>query len=82
MGRRRNANRVMVEKPEGTGSVVRPRQRWKNIIKMDLNEMKWKNIDRIYSYMCQDWKPVAGCLKCGCKPFPSLLAGNFSDSFS
>jgi hypothetical protein len=41
MGRRRNANRVMVMKPEGRRPVVKPRHRWKGIIKMDLNEMKW-----------------------------------------
>jgi hypothetical protein len=75
MGRRRNANRVMVVKPEGRRPVVRARHRWKGIIKVDLNEMKWKNVDRIY--VCQDWKPVAGCLKHGCKPFPSITCWKF-----
>jgi hypothetical protein len=34
MGERRGAYRVLVRKPEGKRPLVRPRPRWKDIIKM------------------------------------------------
>ena len=48
MGRRRYACRILVEIPEGRRPLGRPRRRWEDIIKMDLEEvgsgMNW--IDR------------------------------------
>jgi len=37
----RNAYRVLVGKPEGKRPLVRPRHRWENNIKMDLQEVGW-----------------------------------------
>ena len=39
MGERRSVYRVLVGKPEGTGSLGRPRRRWDYNIKMDLQEL-------------------------------------------
>jgi hypothetical protein len=38
---KRNACRVLVEKPEGKRPLGRPRRRWENDIKMDLKEVGW-----------------------------------------
>jgi hypothetical protein len=39
MGEERNVHRVLVGKPEGKRPVGRPRRRWENYIKMDLQEI-------------------------------------------
>jgi len=39
MGERRSAHRVLVGKPEGKGSLGRPRCRWEDNIKMDPKEV-------------------------------------------
>jgi hypothetical protein len=39
MGEDRGVHRVLVEKPEGKRSLGRPRRRWENNIKMDLQEV-------------------------------------------
>jgi hypothetical protein len=39
MGERRGVYRVLVGKPEGKSPFVRPRHRWENNIKMDLQEV-------------------------------------------
>jgi hypothetical protein len=39
MGEGVKVYRVLVEKPEGKRSLVRPRRRWKDGIKMDLREI-------------------------------------------
>jgi hypothetical protein len=41
MGKRRNAYRILVEKPEGR----RPRRRWVDNIKVDLREVEWDVMD-------------------------------------
>jgi hypothetical protein len=43
MGERRGAYRVLVGKPEGKRPLVRPRPRWKDIIKM-IWGMDWINL--------------------------------------
>ena len=42
MGERSGVYRVLVEKPEGKRPLGRPRHRWKDIIKMNLQEVGWK----------------------------------------
>jgi hypothetical protein len=37
----RNANRILVRKPEGKRPLGRPRRRWVDNIKMDLGEIGW-----------------------------------------
>jgi hypothetical protein len=39
MGEDKNVYRMLVGKPEGKRSLGRPRRRWKNNIKMDLQEV-------------------------------------------
>jgi hypothetical protein len=39
MGVKRNANRILVGKPEGKKPLGRPRRRWVDNIKMDLREI-------------------------------------------
>jgi hypothetical protein len=40
-GEKRNPCRILVGKPEGKGPLRRPRRRWVNNIKLDLNGMGW-----------------------------------------
>jgi len=42
MGERRGVFRVMVGKPEGKRPLGRPRRRWEDNIKMDLQEVGWE----------------------------------------
>ena len=41
MGEGRGVHRFLVGKPEGKRPFVRPRRRWENNIKMDLQEVGW-----------------------------------------
>ena len=41
VGERRGVYRVLVGKPEGKRPLGRPRRRWENNIKMDLQEVDW-----------------------------------------
>jgi hypothetical protein len=62
MGERRGAYRVFVGKPEGKRPPGRPRRRWENNIKMDLQEVGC-------AYM--DWIKLArgrGTSECGNEP--------------
>jgi hypothetical protein len=45
MGKKRNAYRLLVGKPEGRRPLGTPRRRWVNNIKMDLREMGWDSVD-------------------------------------
>jgi hypothetical protein len=45
MGEGRGVYRVLVGKPEGRRLVGRPRRRWKNNIKMDLQEVGYGGMD-------------------------------------
>ena len=40
MGEGRGVHRVLVGKPEGKGPLGRPRRRWEDNIKMDLQEVE------------------------------------------
>jgi len=50
MGQGRGAHRVLVEKPEGKRPLGRPRRRWEDKIKMDLQEVRGG---------CGDWMELA-----------------------
>jgi hypothetical protein len=48
MGKKRNAYRLLVGKPEGKRPLGRPRHRWVDNIGMDLGEVGWGDVDWIY----------------------------------
>ena len=50
MGDRRGVYRVLVGKPEGKSRLGRPRRRWEDNIKMDLQEV---------GTVCGDWMELA-----------------------
>jgi hypothetical protein len=45
MGLKRNAYRILVEKPEGKRPLGKPRHRWVDHVKMDLIEIGWDSMD-------------------------------------
>ena len=45
MGERRGAYRVLVGKPDGKRPLGRPRPRWEDNIKMDLQVVEWGGMD-------------------------------------
>ena len=47
MGEERGAYRVLVGKPEGKKPLGRPRRRWVNNIRMDLQELGYGSVDWI-----------------------------------
>jgi hypothetical protein len=47
MGEKRNAERLVVGKPEGKRPLGRPRRRWVDIIRMDLGEVGCGDVDWI-----------------------------------
>jgi hypothetical protein len=50
MGEGRGAYRILVGRPEGKRPLERPRHRWEDNIKMDLQEVEWG---------CMDWIDMA-----------------------
>jgi hypothetical protein len=46
-GEDRGVYRVLVEKPEGKRPLGRPRRRWEDNIKMDIQEVGWEVMDWI-----------------------------------
>jgi hypothetical protein len=47
MGKLRGVYRGLVEKPEGKGPLGRPRRRWEDNIRMDLQEVGCRDMDWI-----------------------------------
>jgi hypothetical protein len=47
MGERRGVYRVLVGKTEGKRQLVRPRHKWEDTIKMDIQEVGWGVMDWI-----------------------------------
>jgi hypothetical protein len=47
MGKKKNAYRIVVGKPEGKRPLGRPRCKWEDNIKMDLREKGWGGMDWI-----------------------------------
>jgi hypothetical protein len=47
MGEKRNANRLLVGKPEGKRPLGRPRRMWVDNIKRDFGEVVWGDVDWI-----------------------------------
>jgi hypothetical protein len=58
-GKKRNAYRILVGKPEGKRPLGRPRHRWKDYIIMDLREIGWGDMDLIDLAQDRDqWRAV------------------------
>jgi hypothetical protein len=47
MGKKLNAYRILVGKPEGKRTLGRPRRTWEDNIRMDLREIGWGGMDWI-----------------------------------
>jgi hypothetical protein len=47
MGEGRGAYRILVGRPEGRKPLGRPRHRWEDNVKMDLQEVGWGGMDWI-----------------------------------
>jgi len=75
-GEKRGVYRVLVEKPEGKRPLGRPRCRWEDNIKIDLQEM---------GFECMDWNELAQdrdrcrALVNDDEPSGSLKCGKFLD---
>jgi hypothetical protein len=68
-GEKRNACRLLVEKPEGKRPLGRPRRRWVDNIRMDLGEMGWGDVDWIglaqdRNSSCEFGIEPSGSMKC------------------
>jgi hypothetical protein len=71
---RRDAHRILVEKPERKRLLGRTRHRWEDNITMDLQEVGWGSMDwMIWLSMGQ----VLGTCKCGNEPSGSIKCGEF-----
>jgi hypothetical protein len=46
-GEKRNAYMILVGKPEGKRPLARPRRRWVDNIKMNIETIKWDGVDCI-----------------------------------
>ena len=77
MGERRDVYRVLVGKPEGKRQLGGLRRRWEDNIKMDLQEVECRVMDRIE--LAQDKDKVAGTCECGNELSGSIKCGEFLD---
>jgi hypothetical protein len=59
MGKKRNAYRLLVGKPEGRRPLGRQRRRWLDSIRMDLVEVGWSDVDWIGLTQDRDrWRAI------------------------
>jgi hypothetical protein len=65
MGEGRNVYRILVGKPEGKRPLERPRRRWEDGIKMDLEETGWGGGGVEWFHLAQDrdrWRAVVNAV--------------------
>jgi hypothetical protein len=63
MGKGRGAYRILVGRPEGRRQLGRPRRRWEDNIKMDLEEMGWEGLDCIDMAQDRDrWRALVNAV--------------------
>ena len=77
MGERRGVYRVLVGKAEGKRPLGRPRRRWEDNIKMNLQEVGCGSMD--WMELAQD-RDRTGICECGNEPLGSIKCGNFLTS--
>jgi hypothetical protein len=59
----RGVYRILVGRPEGMRPLGKPRRRWENNIKMDLQEVRWGGIDWIDMAQDRDrWRAVVSAV--------------------
>jgi hypothetical protein len=59
MGKKRNAYRILVGKPEGKRPLGRPRRKLMDNIKVDLREIGWHGVDWIDMAQDRDqWRAI------------------------
>jgi hypothetical protein len=64
MGEERGVHRVLVGKPEGKRPLGRPRHRWEDNIKMDLQEVGCWGMDWIELAQDRDtWRALVGTVR-------------------
>ena len=73
---KRGVYRGLVGKLEGKRSLGRPRRRWEDNIKMDLQEVGYGAMDWIDG---SGYGQVAGTCDCGNEPSGSVKCGEFLD---
>jgi hypothetical protein len=57
------ADRILVGRPEGRRPLGRPRHRWEDTIKMDLQEMGWEGVDWIDMAQDRDrWRALVNAI--------------------
>jgi hypothetical protein len=62
-GERRGVYRVLVRKPEGKRPLGRTRRRWKDNIKMDIEEVGYGGMDRVELAQDRDrWRELVNAL--------------------
>jgi hypothetical protein len=63
MGDRRSAYRTLVGRPEGRRPLGRPRRRWEDNIKMDIQEVGWGGMDWIDMAQARDrWRALVSAV--------------------
>jgi len=77
MGERRGIYRTLVGKAEGNRPLVRPKLRWEDNIKMDLQKVGCSGVDWIE--LTQDRDRWRALVKCGNEPAGSIKCGEFLD---
>jgi hypothetical protein len=87
MGKKRNAYRLLVGKPEGKRTLGRPRRRWVDNIKMDLGEIGMRRCGLDWSgsgegevgCSCKCGNETSGSIKC-CEVLSGCTTGGLSSS--
>jgi hypothetical protein len=79
-GEKRNANRLLVVKPEGKRSLGRPRRRWVDYVRMDLGEVLWGDVDWIVLFQDRNrWRALVNSVLNLRVP---LIAGKLSNGLT
>jgi hypothetical protein len=64
MGEDRRVHRVLVWKPKGKSPMARPRRRWEDNIKVDLQEVGVGRVDWMESVQDRDrWRALVGTVR-------------------